>query len=321
MLNRRPPRQALDPWRAQGLHVEDERAADGTIASVATIFLTGRECPWRCVMCDLWRFTTESDTPRGAIPAQVAAACRTLDESHPAVSQLKLYNAGSFFDPRAVPEADYDGVAGCLRGYTRVIVESHPSLVGARTERLLDALGRQHPAPALEVAMGLETAHPGALERLHKRLTVDGFLAAAECLASLGVALRVFLLVSPPFVPASEQDDWLCRSVELGFSAGATAVSLIATRPGNGALEALADDGLFQPPRLHDLERSHALALQRAPEGGRVFADLWDLRRCADCASCFDARRARLHASNLEQRANDGIVCSLCGAVTPTTAS
>ena len=27
------------------------------------------------------------------------------------VTGMKLYNAGSFFDPRAVPEADYDGVA------------------------------------------------------------------------------------------------------------------------------------------------------------------------------------------------------------------
>ena len=27
---------------------------------------------------------------------------------------MKLYNAGSFFDPRAVPDADYDGVAAAL---------------------------------------------------------------------------------------------------------------------------------------------------------------------------------------------------------------
>ena len=79
------------------------------------------------------------------------------------VTQLKLYNAGSFFDPRAVPEADYDGIAARLAGFTHVIVESHPALVGARTwtasRRARAGVAPEAP-PALEVAMGLETAHP-----------------------------------------------------------------------------------------------------------------------------------------------------------------
>ncbi len=45
---------------------------------------------------------------------------------------MKLYNAGSFFDPRAVPESDYDDIAAQLVGLERVIVESHPALIGAR---------------------------------------------------------------------------------------------------------------------------------------------------------------------------------------------
>ena len=53
---------------------------------------------------------------------------------------MKLYNAGSFFDPRAVPEADYDDVAAALAGLSRVIVESHPALVGPRVDRLLASL-------------------------------------------------------------------------------------------------------------------------------------------------------------------------------------
>ena len=72
ILDRRPPRSERDPWRFQQVIVEDERAPDGAIARSATVFLTGRECPWRCVMCDLWRYTTPSDTPRRAIPAQPA---------------------------------------------------------------------------------------------------------------------------------------------------------------------------------------------------------------------------------------------------------
>src|SRR5690349_4860556 len=78
VLERRGPRPLHDPWRHQGVIVEDERAADGGVARIGTVFLTGRECPWRCVMCDLWRYTTVSDTPHGAIAAQISAARSAL---------------------------------------------------------------------------------------------------------------------------------------------------------------------------------------------------------------------------------------------------
>ncbi len=58
VLERRGPRPAHDPWRYQGLIVEDERTAQGGRARMATVLLTGRECPWRCAMCDLWTYTT-----------------------------------------------------------------------------------------------------------------------------------------------------------------------------------------------------------------------------------------------------------------------
>ena len=161
--------------------------------------------------------------------------------------------------------------------------------------------------------MGLETAHPEALERLNKKMTVDDFLQAAGRLKSLGVALRVFLLVSPPFVPPADQDEWLLRSIDVASDAGASAISLIPTRPGHGALDDLEKEGLFRRPKLHDLERSLELAQTRvAPARARVFADLWDLDRFADCRHCLDGRRERLRAMNLEQRNLPIAACRHC---------
>jgi hypothetical protein len=315
VLERRLPRAHHNPWRSHGVVVEDERAADGTIARAATVFLTGRECPWRCAMCDLWQHTIVGNTPPGAIAAQVAHARTSLEPIVPDV--LKLYNAGSFFDVNAVPVDDYDGIAQEAAGVRQVVVESHPALVGDRTTRLMGALAREAAGATLEVAMGLETAHPHALERLHKRMTFGDFARAAERLATLGVSLRVFLLVSPPFVPVLEQDEWLLRSVDAAVSCGASVISLIPTRPGNGTLEALADEGLFQTPCLVDLERSHALALQRVTrttQPPRIFADVWDLTRFATCRECLDARRHRLQEMNLHQQPLAEITCVVCGA-------
>jgi radical SAM enzyme (TIGR01210 family) len=305
VLERRGPRPQHDPWHYQGLIVEDERTAHGRRARMATVLLTGRECPWRCAMCDLWTYTTVSDTPPGAIPAQVAAARSAVRDEPVPVTGMKLYNAGSFFDPRAVPEADYDGVAEALSGLSRVIVESHPALVGRCVDRFLEALdrhrGSEELSVQLEVAMGLETAHPDALDRLNKRFTLERFAEAARALDDRGVALRVFLLISPPFISLHEQDAWLLHSVDAAFSCGASVVSLVPTRPGNGAIDALDGSGWFRAPDLEDIERSFALALRHARGRGRVFVDVWDLERFARCPHCTAARRDRLQTMNLEQ--------------------
>jgi radical SAM enzyme (TIGR01210 family) len=255
--------------------VEDERGPDGAVARAATVFLTGRECPWRCTMCDLWKYTTVANTPVGAIPRQLDQA---LAEIGPDVRTIKLYNAGSFFDPRAVPEADYPDIASRLARFSRVVVESHPALVGPR----LDLWKALLPA-RLEVAMGLETAHPEALAQLNKGMTVYGFQQAARELRVRGVDLRVFLLAPAPGVPPAEQEVWILRSLELALECGASVVSLIPLR---GA----------EPPRLQDLLRWFAASLAHARGRARVFLDLWDLEGSA-------AHRGLLQAMNHQQAA------------------
>lgn len=270
-------------------------------------------------MCDLWRHTTASETPAGAIPAQIAAARGALAAEAKPVDVIKLYNAGSFFDPRAVPERDYAAIADELDGLDRVVVESHPAFVGGRTVRFAHVLARRRSPGAvapLEVAMGLETVHPGALDRLNKRMSLADFDRAAGRLRSLGAALRVFLLIAPPFVPPADQDEWLVRSVEAAFGAGATAVSIIPARPGNGALEALAESGEFSAPTLPDIERSAGLVWRHGPFAGRLLVDLWNLDRFAECPDCLHARRARLHAMNLAQRDQPAVSCASCGGST-----
>jgi radical SAM enzyme (TIGR01210 family) len=305
VVGQRPARAPHDPWRAQGLLVEEEPDGGGTLTAVATLFLTGRECPWRCAMCDLWMHTTEADTPVGAIAAQVAVACRELGTRPVPPSVIKLYNAGSFFDPRAVPVADYDDIAGSLQRFTRVIVESHPALIGARTDQFIDALRRRaggdKAPPALEVAMGLETAHPEALEQLNKRMDVPAFTGAAEQLRARGIALRTFLLISPPFVPRGEQASWLLRSIDVALACGASVISLVPTRRGNGTLERLEQAGAFREPTLDEIEAETIAALTHVAGRARLLVDLWDIGRFGSDPD--GSRVRRLHALNLQQRA------------------
>ncbi len=309
VLSRRPAVTRPDAGSHHGVLVEDELCLDGRPETTATVFLTGRECPWRCVMCDLWQHTTIADTPGGAIPSQIASAVAHLRQRGDVPAVVKLYNAGSFFDRRAVPEQDDAAIVETLGPFRHVIVESHPALVGSRTWRLRDALAAR--GAQLEVAMGLETAHPQALDRLNKGVTVDRVATAAEALREHGVLMRAFLLIHPPFVPSEQQRLWLSRSVAWADACRATAVSLIPTRDGEGALRALADAGHFSPPRLLDIETAAADARRTA--AARVFVDLWDLARFATCPACAESRTRRLRAFNLSQSLPPVVHCPSCG--------
>ncbi|HEX3130056.1 MAG TPA: radical SAM protein, partial [Thermoanaerobaculia bacterium] len=258
--------------------------------------------PWHCLMCDLWQNTLTEKLPPGAIPEQIDHALANL----PPARQIKLYNSGSYFDPNAIPVEDDEAVAERVRRFERVIVESHPALVGERCLRLRDLL-----SPArLEVAMGLETVHPEAGPRLNKRMTPDAFARVADFLRNHDVVLRVFILVKSPFLDEVEGLEWALRSLDFAFECGATVAALIPTRFGNGAMESLGEQGLFSPPRLATLESALATGIERGR--GRVFADLWDLERFSDCPHCFAVRAERLRTMNLTQTVPPLPPCDRC---------
>ena len=294
VLGLRPPRNAANPFRPSGFFVEEEPRPGGGTERVATVLLTNRECPWRCLMCDLWKNTLEGPTPTGAVPEQIRFALRRL----PRADVLKLYNAGSFFDRASIPKEDHAAIASLARGFSRVVVESHPALVGDACLHFRDLLA----GPELEVAMGLETANEEILRRLNKGMTVGDFENAARFLRAHDVRLRSFLLVGVPFLPRAEQAEWLRRSVEISFERGCGVVSLIPTRLGNGALEELHRSGQFEPPSLLTFEESFALALACRPPDRLVLADLWDTDSLAAPACCRAARIERLRSMNTFQR-------------------
>jgi radical SAM enzyme (TIGR01210 family) len=300
---RAAPRETLDPLLPQAFLVEDECDENGEVVPVATIFLTNRECPWRCLMCDLWRHTLTESVPRGAIGAQIDYALKQL----PPARHIKLYNSGSFFDERAIPSADYPEIASRLAGFERVIVESHPLLIGEKTLCFRDLLQGK-----LEVAMGLETVHPVVGPQLNKRVSLDQWKNAAACLSANDIALRAFVLVKPPFLDEDEALFWAARSTEWAFEHRAQVVALIPTRDGNGAMEALAEAGEWSPPRLETLEAAFDFGLNL--QQGRVLADVWDLQRFSSCAHCFEKRQARLAWMNLRQTVAPRIECEWCAA-------
>jgi radical SAM enzyme (TIGR01210 family) len=299
----RPPKAAVDVWRAHGSVVEEERRPDGRIERALTVFLAGAECPFTCSFCDLWRYTIDGPTPVGALTAQLRDVLDSLAPPWP--DRLKLYNASNFFDRRAVPVEDVPAIAELAAPFSGVSVESHARTVGPATLELARMLSGQ-----LEVAIGLETIHAGAMRKLNKRLDLTRFDAAAGFLTDHGMDLRVFVLLNAPHVPTAESVEWTVRTVEHATQRGASVVAIIPVRGGNGEMERLKALGEFTPPTLAGLEA----ALDQCLGLGQtvVTADLWDVERLVTCAECGPARIERLTRLNLTGCPEPRIACSSC---------
>lgn len=301
----RPPKPAVDPYTAHGSLVEEERRPDGTIERALTVFLAGAECPFTCAFCDLWKWTIDGPTPNGALPMQIERVLGALEGPRP--ERIKLYNASNFFDPRAVPPEDLPAIAALSAPFGGVTVESHVSTVGTRTLEFAQMIpGR------LEVAVGLETIHPVAAANLNKRLDLRRFDSAARFLVANAIDLRAFVLLGAPHVPVHESVEWTTRTVAYAAERGASVVSIIPVRGGNGEMERLAAAGLFTPPTLLQLEEALDRCVQLAPTV--VTADLWDAERLPACESCRGARIARLQRMNVSGRPEPRVACKVCGA-------
>jgi radical SAM enzyme (TIGR01210 family) len=303
ITSQRGKKNEVDPDRPYHYFFEQECMIPGTIDDVSTIFLTNSECPFRCLMCDLWKNTTDKPVQHGAIPAQIQYALSRL----PLTKHIKLYNSGNFFDSRAIPLDDYKIIGRLINHFKTVIVESHPAFMGKNSLLFRDLI---KPA-TLQVAIGLETVHPEILPMLNKHMTLSDFEHSVSFLTSYGISTRAFILLRPPFLSETEGVYWAKKSIDFAFNAGVTSCSVIPVRSGNGALEVLAESNFFSQPDIKSLEQvtEYGIGLKL----GFVFADLWDIDRFSSCPKCLDMRKERLIKMNLNQRIYPPVNCSCSG--------
>lgn len=294
----RGKKNQVDPLRPYGWIVEKERTIAGKIEDTGIIFLTNRECPFHCLMCDLWKNTTDAPVPARAIPNQIAFA---LDQM-PEIKHLKLYNSGSFFDGGAIPKEDYEEIASLLKKFETVIVECHPKLINEKCLKFRDML-----VPELHIALGLETVHPRILVSLNKQMTTDDFSNSVDFLTKHNIYTRSFILLRPPFLSEKEGIYWAKKSIDFAFNTGVECCTIIPVRGGNGVMDFLMQKGDFSQPDIRSLET--VLEYGIGLNSGRVFADVWDLGIFSTCNNCLDARTNRLIEMNLNQKILPALEC------------
>lgn len=304
----RSKKNKVDPFIPYHFLHEEEPGLSGTIETVNTIFLTGKECAFKCLMCDLWKNTLDEAAPIGAIVKQIDYALERL----PQADVIKLYNSGNFFDTKAIAPEEYSAIVNRIAGYKRVVVENHPKLCNQLCVEFSEMLDAK-----LEVAMGLETIHPDVLPKLNKQLTPEDFKRATEFLNQHDIDVRAFILLNAPYlIDPEESIAWTLRSIQFAFECGVARCAVIPVRPGNGVMDILWKENNYRPPTLSMLEEvfEKALLLNQ----GQVFVDTWDIRFLSDCPLCFEARKERLVKMNLAQSILPPIECSCNSLYAPS---
>lgn len=260
-----------------------------------TLFLIGAECPFRCSMCDLWQFTSREKTPVGAIPFQLS---QVLPHSSSSKRQwLKLYNASNFFDDRSVPKEDLAAIAKFCAPYERVIVENHPRFCDDRMQWFAQNIEGQ-----LEVAMGLETIEPNAMQAMNKGMTLNDFDRAVQCCQRLQIDVRVFVLLHPPGIERNVSTEWTCRTVAYALDRGVRHISIIPVRSGNGWIDRLVDAGHYQIPTLsmvRDLLHGMQEHVGQIANASWIEFDLWGWDQipggCPRCRAALKEHLMRCH--------------------------
>lgn len=183
--------------------------------TTATIILRTSGCSWgRCLMCGYRneRHNTGGDQVT-FLQGQLSWLIKNL--SLEGVSTVKWFTSGSFFDEKEVPEIVRREIGEWCRG-RKVIAETRPSFVtpGA-VMPFLEALDDGSVVQPLHVAIGLETTDDSIRERsIRKGFTFAEYLTAADAASGMGVGVKTYLLMKPPYLTEKEALDDMKTSIE-----------------------------------------------------------------------------------------------------------
>lgn len=217
------------------------------VEAVFSVILRTRGCSWSytsgCSMCGYYT-DTNPDVTEKDLEKQVEEALNKYEGQ----KVVKIYTSGSFLDESEVPKSIADYLLGSLdsQGAEKILVESRPEFVRKDT---LEHYSEQ--VDELEIALGLESANDFVLKNcINKGFTYDDYVSAKEKILDMGLKMRTYLLLKPPFLREKEAVEDVLNSIKKVQHPD----NIISINPVNiqrGSLvERLWRNGTYRPPWL-----------------------------------------------------------------------
>jgi radical SAM enzyme (TIGR01210 family) len=194
------PKEYVSCW-------SEKELLDGEVVDSLVMILRTRGCAWAlsngCSMCGYINDATQKQVDEKDIMHQFEKAMEHFS-SHKVV---KIYTSGSFFDEQEITRALQDKILQILAEKTeKIVVESRPEFITAEILK-----GKEK----LEVALGLESANDEVLKNsINKGFLFKDYKKTAQMLNDLGVGVRTYLLIKPPFLSEKDSIDDAVKSAE-----------------------------------------------------------------------------------------------------------
>jgi radical SAM enzyme (TIGR01210 family) len=244
-------------WRGRDLL--DNRPVD----SLTIIFRT-IGCYWsRISGCTMCGFINDSAT----IPPTEENVLNQLDHAlkkmESQTSLLKIFTSGSFFDDREIPPILRKRIVERIADIgtiKKIVVETRPEFVDEQNLNSICEILDSNDI-RLEIAIGLETSSDTIrMDCINKGFTFNDFIKASDIARVMGVSIKVYLLLKPPFLSEKTAVNDILASIS-DTVPYATTISLNLCNVQKGTmLEELFNRNDYRPPWLwsavHILKKS-----------------------------------------------------------------
>ncbi len=170
----------------------------GKVVEAFVLILRTRGCYWAlhsgCSMCGYINDARMEKVPDKAMEKQLEKAMK----KYKGEKVVKIFTSGSFLDPNEISPEMQSRIIRSFEGAERLIVESLPEFI---VEKNLQDIYQEN----LEIAIGLESSSDYVLEhKINKSFRVKDYVRAAEVLKSMGIPLKTYILLKPPFMTERE---------------------------------------------------------------------------------------------------------------------
>ncbi len=224
----------------------------GVPEKTAVVIFRTTGCAWyrfsSCSMCGYFN-DVASDVSAEDLMKQIDRAYNALNGEE----VIKVFTSGSFLDPREFPmEARryfFERFSGTI---DRFLIESRTEYITEGNLADVSALGSR-----VRIAIGLESANDRIIEKsINKGSTFSKFVEAAGIVNKLGMELRAYLLLKPPFISEKDAIDDIVESVRKirGMVTDASINPMNIQK--NTMVESLWKRGLYRPPRLWSVAKA-----------------------------------------------------------------
>ncbi len=300
MKDKRSPSQLEALWKESDM-------SDGRKVDAMVVILRTNGCCWvksgGCTMCGYREASLSHVTEEDLLKQLDEAVSRYRGEQF-----VKIYTSGSFLDdnevPRSVRAKFFEAFSGC----ERILFESRPEFI---TEDSLSDVPK-----TATIALGLESSDPVVLDRsVHKGFTPDDIRRAGLLIKGMGLHVRTYLLLKPPFMTESMAMEDAVRSARFAdeFSDEISINPLNVQRA--TYVERLWKRGEFRSPWIwslievfKQLSGTVGSRLMSSPSGGGA------MRGVHNCGECDKAALDAVEKFSFTQNVDDLKVDCACRA-------